>query len=315
MKRCYAIVLLVVLALSLSMLAGMGSAETLKIRFGSIPALQSLPLYVAEQKGLFAKEGLQVEVIVFNTAAEKDIALAAGSLEGCFADLVTPMAMRGNGQDIVLVAKNYDTRSDRRMFAIMTKPGSKYSNANEIADIPVAISSNSVVDYAVEKLLTSAGVPREKLAYIESKNIGLRFQMLLTGQVEVAALPEPLLTAALDKGAKMLGDDSGLGETQTALVFSAKYASENPGAVKKFLKAVNEANSLIDKEPDSVRSIMVEMNRLPPNLRDSFQVPKFGPLKPPDRDCIDNISRWLHERGVLKKEIPYEEMVDVRFLQ
>lgn len=290
-------------------------ADGLKVKFGSIPALQSLPVYVAESRGLFSGEGLDVEVIVFNTAAEKDIALAAGSLDGCFADLLTPIAMKGNGQDIIMVARNYDTRSDRRMFAIMAKPNSKYASLVELADVPVAISSNSVVDYANEKLLTSSGLPREKIATIESKNIGLRFQMLLTGQVEVAALPEPLVTAALDKGAKILGDDSGLGETQTVLVFARKFADANAEAVKKFLKAVNRANEIIVSDPDSVRSIMVEKNRLPLNLKDSYQVPRFSPLQAPDRDSVEKISKWLHERGVLKSEIPYEHIVDAKFLQ
>lgn len=291
-----------------------GRAEVTKIKFGSIPALQSLPIYIAEDAGLFEKEGLDVEVIQFNTAAEKDIALASGGIDGCFADLVTPMAMKGNGQDIAIVAKNYDTRSDRRMFAIMTKPNSAYKSLVELANVPIAISSNSVVDYASERLMTQAGIPKEKYATIESKNIGLRFQMLITGQLEAAALPEPLLTAAVDKGARILADDSGLGETQTVIVFSNRFTGSKPEAVKRFLVAINKANHLIASNPDSVRSIMVEKNRLPVNLKDSFQVPRFLPVQAPDNESVQNISRWLHERGILKSQIPYEKIVDVKFI-
>ncbi|MGD9818816.1 MAG: ABC transporter substrate-binding protein [Desulfomonilaceae bacterium] len=289
-------------------------ADPVKIKFGSIPALQSLPIYVADDRGLFSKEGLEVEVIQFNTAAEKDIALAAGSLDGCFADLVTPLAMKGNGQEIVMVAKNYDTRSDRRMFAIMAKPGSNYKNAKELGDTPVAISSNSVVDYATERLLTDSGLPVNKIVYIESKNIGLRFQMLVSGSVEVAALPEPLVSAAVDKGAKILADDSGLGETQTVIVFSQKFADLQPDAITRFLTAVNKANEVIALDPNSVRSVMVEKNRLPPNLKDTYPPPKFGVLEAPDRDCLQNISKWLHRRGIIKSEILYENIVNTKFI-
>lgn len=295
--------------------AGPSMAEGYSMRFGSIAALQSLPIYVAEDKGLFTSEGLQVEVIQFNTAAEKDIALAAGSLDGCFADLVTPLAMKGNGQDILIVAKNYDTRADRRMFGIMTKPGSKYVSLLELSGVPIAISSNSVVDYACENLMIASGVPQDKIESVESKNIGLRFQMLLSGQVEAAALPEPLVTAAIDKGANILADDSGLGETQTVLVFSRKFATSNPEAIRLFFAAINKANQIVGSDPDSVRSTMVEKNRLPMNLRNSFQVPKFEPLKAPDRDSVERVSKWLQQRGVLKSEISYENIVDARFLQ
>lgn len=290
-------------------------SEVVKIKFGSIPALQSLPIYVAEAEGLFQKEGLDVEVIQFNTAAEKDIALVSGGLDGCFADLITPMAMKGNGQDITIVAKNYDTRSDRRMFAIMTKPDASYNSIDQLADVPIAISSNSVVDYASERLLELSGIPKAKYTSIESKNIGLRFQMLLTGQLEAAALPEPLVTAAVDKGARIMADDSGLGETQTVIVFSNKFADSKPQSVKQFLMAINKANEFIESNPDDVRSIMVEKNRLPLNLKDTFKVPRFTRLQTPDVDCVQNISRWLHQRGVLKSEIPYENIVNAKFLQ
>lgn len=311
-RKIYFLVMLIVPYLVLSV--EIGQAEPLKMKFGSIPAIQSLPIFVAEEKGLFQKEGLDVDVLSFNTAAEKDIALASGGIDGCFADLVTPMAMKGNGQEIAIVAKNYDTRTDRRMFAIMTKPNSTYGSLADLANVPIAISSNSVVDYASERLMRQAGTPKEKYATIESKNIGLRFQMLITGQLEAAALPEPLLTAALEKGAGSLADDSGLGETQTVIVFSNKFAKSNPEAVKRFLVAVNKANELIASDPDSVRSIMVEKNRLPAHLKDTFRVPVFMPLQAPDVESVQNISKWLHERGILKSEIPYEKIVDVQFL-
>ncbi len=80
-----------------------------KIRFGTLPVLQALPLYVAQDKGFYGREGLDVELIPFNTAAEKDIALAAGSIDGYFGDLLTPIVLRGNGRDVFIVVTNYDT--------------------------------------------------------------------------------------------------------------------------------------------------------------------------------------------------------------
>ena len=64
------------LLLSVVVLAGLTGPESFakepaKIRFGALPVLQALPIYVAQDKGLFAKAGVNVDVIPFNTASGK----------------------------------------------------------------------------------------------------------------------------------------------------------------------------------------------------------------------------------------------------
>ena len=142
------------------------------------------------------------------------------------------------------------------MFGILAKPNSPYKSAKDLAGVPVAVSSNSVIDYVTEELLTSAGVSEDKLESIETKNIGMRMQMLLSGQVEAATLPEPLLTAALGRSAVLLADDAGLTTSQTVLYFSVPFLKAHAQEVKAFLKAVNRANHLIKEEPDAIRPIM-----------------------------------------------------------
>lgn len=134
-----------------------------KIRFGTLPVLQALPVYVAQDKGFFGSDGLDVELIPFNTAAEKDIALAAGSIDGYFGDLLTPIVLKGNGRDVFIVAANYDTRFDRRMFAVLGKPGGPYKTISDLASVPIGISSNTVIDYVTERLLASGGLPPREI--------------------------------------------------------------------------------------------------------------------------------------------------------
>jgi NitT/TauT family transport system substrate-binding protein len=307
-------ILLIACLFSLTVYSGVLAKDKMTMKFGVLPALQALPLFVAESRGLFSKHGVDVELILFNTTAEKDIALVSGSLQGCFADLVTPMILKGNGRDIVVVAKTYDTRFDRRMFAVLSKPGSKVSSLKELEGKPVAISSNSVVDLVNEKLHVAAGVSKDTINTIELKNIGLRFQALITGQIEAAALPEPLVTVAISRGAKLLGDDSGLGESQTVLVFTGKFVNKNMELVRGFLAAVEEANHLINEHPDSVRDIMVDKVRLPESLKSKYPVPKFPTLAAPDRKALNTVLSWLNQRKVIHSDIEYEQAVNDQLL-
>jgi NitT/TauT family transport system substrate-binding protein len=165
-----------------------------------------------------------------------------------------------------------------------------------------------------ETLLTSAGIPANQVETIEAKNIGLRMQMLLSGQVEAATLPEALLTAALAKGAVLLADDSGLSASQTVLLFTEPFLKDHPNAVRDFLKAVNEAQRLINSEPDAVRVVMVEHVRLPESLRDSYPVPRFPNLHAPDKEAVANIAGWLRKREVIRPQLTYDQIVNASFI-
>ncbi len=128
MIRSRAIWLMLLFILAEPQVLPLLAKEPVKIRFGALPVLQALPIYVAQEKELFLKAGADVDVIIFNTAAEKEIALSTGNIDGYFGDLVTPIVLRGNGRDVSIVATNYDTAHDRRTFAILSKPGSPYTS-------------------------------------------------------------------------------------------------------------------------------------------------------------------------------------------
>ena len=113
--------------------------------------------FVADDAGLFEEAGLDVRLVPFNTAAEKDIALAAGEIDGTFGDLFTTLVIAGNGVEVAIVATNYDTSSDRHMFALVGRPGGP-ATLGALRGVPVAMSSNSVVHFVASKLLAPEGV-------------------------------------------------------------------------------------------------------------------------------------------------------------
>jgi len=288
--------------------------QQVKIRFGVLPVMQALPLYVAQDRGYFKEHGVDVELITFNTAADKDIAMASRSIDGQFADLFTPAVIEGNGQNISIVATNYTTKEDRRMFALLTKPGGKYKTAKDLIGVPIALSSNTVLHYVTETLLGNLGVEKYEMEFLESKNIGMRFQMLISGQVEAATLPEPLVSAALAKGATLIAEDSGLSESQTVLVFSNTFLSANRDAVKKFLFAVQKAQYFINTQPDSSRGYMVQWARLPDPMKDKYPVPTFSNLHTPGTVDVLNVISWLKEKEVIGKDLNYSDLVDEQIL-
>ena len=292
-----------------------GSVEGASIRFGVLNVLQALPLFVAQEKGYFAETGMEVELVPFESAADKDIALSSGALEGYFGDLFTPITIEGNGTDITIVATNYRSKGDARMFAILASKDSGHKAATDLVNVPVGISDNSVIHYVTEKLLTEDGLDSSTMATLDIKNIGLRMQNLMAGQIPAATLPEPLVSAALGGGCTLIADDKGMEVSQTVLIFSEDYARANGNIVSAFLGAVDKANELIASDPDEVRPIMVANVRLPEPLKDSFPVPKFpAQMELPSIQMITEAVGWLRDKGVFEEELNYTDLVNGDFL-
>ncbi|HVN97879.1 MAG TPA: MetQ/NlpA family ABC transporter substrate-binding protein [Syntrophorhabdaceae bacterium] len=316
-KRLGILVIVCVLALPV----GGNSREDTKmtalpvaIKFGTIPVLQSLPLFVASEKGFFKEQGLNVEIVLFNSALEKDIALTSGQIIGYFGDLMTPMVLQANGAGVRMVAVNFNTTGDRRMFAILASPKAKDKTLAELARAGIATSSNSIADYLIVRLLERRKISKDAINLVDVKNIPIRLQMLLSGQVPAALMPEPLATLAETKGAKALIDDRGQGLSATVLAFNERFLNGNPQAVKAFHKALNRASEYINKNPDEVRAIMNRDCKMPEPLQGSFPIPRFPKLAIPAADQVMDVYRWLSEKQIITKNMTYKDMVADGFL-
>lgn len=99
-----------------------GKSPSVTIQFGTLPVIQALPLFVAAEKGYFKDAGLDVELVPFNSAMEKDVAMSAGQISGYFGDMITPMVLTANGTLVKIVATHFNIKNEQRMFAILAGP-------------------------------------------------------------------------------------------------------------------------------------------------------------------------------------------------
>ena len=285
-----------------------------KLTFGTLPVIQALPIFVANDLNLFSKYGLEVEIISFNSALETEIAISAKQINGYFADIITPMILKANGTDLQIVSTLFKTDNSQRMFALLTPPGAENVSADELAKKGIGVSTNTVIDYITPYLLKSVGSTVDEYSKIDTKKIPIRLQLLLQNQIPAAVLPEPLVTFAEQKGARVIADDKTLNMTPTVAVFTTKYLSEHTINAKRFLLAIEEAINIINKKPDSVRNIMLEDCRVPNLLKYTFPVPKFQELGLPSKDNLLNAYKWLSETNIINTKFEIEDLLSDEYL-
>jgi len=292
-----------------------GTKTSPPIQFGTLPVIQALPLFVAAEKGYFKEAGLNVELVPFSSAMEKDVAMSAGQITGYFGDMITPMVLTANGTLVKIVAAYFNTKNEQRMFAILAAPKYPKKDVKSLASAGIACSSNTMLDYLITRLLGKKGIAANTINLVEVKSIPIRLQMLMSEQVPAAVLPEPLVTLAETKGAKVIVDDRGTGMTGTVLVFSDQFLAKNPDTVKKFVKVVQKANDFINQNPDQVRPIMNRECKIPEPLHQKFTIPKFPPLNTPRNEEVMDVYSWLREKNVIKTEMTYGQFVAVDYVQ
>ncbi|BBO81403.1 thiamine biosynthesis protein [Desulfosarcina ovata subsp. sediminis] len=279
------------------------------LRFGVLPVVDTLPLLVGQDAGTFSDQGIDLELVSFQSALERDAALQAGKLDGYFGDILNTLLLIQSGQPVKILTTAFHTHPDHRMFGIASAPGSGIESMQQLKGKDVAISRATIIEYVLDALLRSLALPGDYVTKQEIKKMPIRLQLLLSSQISAALLPEPLLTLAESKGAHVIKDDRRLDACLTVLAMDMTHISDKPDLCKRFLKAYGAAVAKINQNPEAFKEIMVERTRFPMPVKDLYRVPVFPEIAPPSERDIMTTQDWLMQHDLLKEKIPYGQVV------
>lgn len=269
------------------------------IRIGILPVLDTLPLRVADADGLFARHGLDVELVPFASAMERDTAMLSGNLDGYFGDLVATLTLIRAGVPMRIATVSYATTPGRRMFAIAASPRPVREGA------PLGYSRTTIMEFLLDLMAPDDVVARRGFTRMEVKKIPIRMQMLLAGQLGYAILPEPLATLVESRGGEILATDSDLGIPLTVVCLSAARMQ----ACGPFMAAYAEALDALKRDPEAYRELMARSCRIPDALAPSFPLPAYPAPHLPSRAAVDQMQGWMRNKGLLDAPLPYERLV------
>lgn len=294
-------------AVMIVVLGGAGAARAETIRFGILPVLDTLPLQMAVSEGCFARRGLDVELVNFASALERDTAMQTGQIDGYFGDLVATLLLLDHGVDMRVALVSYRTVPGQRMFGIAISPRRDPRTLDEMRGASVGYSSSTVIEYLLDRMLEARGLPRDQFRRIEIKKVPIRMQMLAQGQIDLALLPEPLLSLAEGQGGAVLATAEDLNEPLTVLCLARRYFEDGHTA-RDFIAAVGEAVELLRAAPEHYRSLMAEGCRIPGPLVQAFPVYAYPVPALPSEAEVMTVEQWMMDHQMLKAPIPYHQV-------
>jgi NitT/TauT family transport system substrate-binding protein len=315
-KCLLVITLFALFALSLAACVPAQKVEDTNLRMGLLPILDVLPLYVAEQKGYFEAEGIQVEFVPVKSAQERDALMQAGEIDGMLNDLISVGLFNRDKAQIKIVATARRAYPESPQFRVLAAPGSGIAATSDLAGVPIGISQNTVIEYITDRMLEAEGLSPDQIRVIEVSAIPVRFEQLMAGQIQAATLPDPLGQGAMAEGATLLVDDGQYGQySQSVLSFSTEAVESRPNAIQKFLKAWNQAVGDLNDNPEQFSDLLIEKARVPESIQGTYQMPPFPAGEVPSQAEWQDVVDWLLEKGLIDHPITYEDSVSSDFVK
>ncbi len=210
--------------------------DSLALKVGILPTADCDFIRLADSLHLFDTLGVDVHFRRYNSLSECRYALSHNMVEGAVVDSI--LAGIIEQKDTTPLTLSIATPLK---WKLLTAKKSRISRHSQLVDKIVATDSHGASRTLAQNAVDSILKKKKSIFFIQCEDVGIRCNMLITGNVDGAMLPEPYATKALKKGAKelALGDD----KTYGVVVFRSKVLNDK--RIKEqydlFLKACNIA--------------------------------------------------------------------------
>ncbi len=291
------------------------AAETVTLKIAVLPIIDTLPMYVAQQEGLFAKYGVNVEFVPVASAPERDQLLAAGQADGTVNE--TLAVMNFNKESVQMQVVRYALRPVEGYghFFILASAQSGITDAQGLKGVEIGVSQGTVIEYVTERLLQAEGLTADEIKTIAVPKIPDRMALLASGELKAGVLPDPLASLAISQGAVKVLDDSMHPEYGFSVIsFRKAVIDANPEAVKAFLAAIEEASDLINQDASKYTSLLSDKGLVPPPLLGTFEIPPFPDQGVPTETEWNDALAWAKEKGILTGDVSYADSVNASLL-
>jgi NitT/TauT family transport system substrate-binding protein len=286
---------------------------TLKIAV--LPIIDTLPMYVAQQEGLFAKHGVHVEFIPVASAPERDQLLAAGGADGTINETLAVMLFNRENVQMQVVRYALRPTEGNGHFFILASAKSGIASVDGLKGVEIGVSQGTVIEYVTERLLQADGFTPDEIKTIAVPKIPDRMALLASGELPAGVMPDPLASLVVSQGGVIVTDDSSHPEYGFSVIsFRKAVIDANPEAVKGFLAAVEEATGLLNADPAKYKNLLSEQKLVPPPLMESYRAPVFPTAGVPSPEEWADALNWLKAKGILKADVSYEDSVNASLL-
>lgn len=304
MKLQLAVVLLSILAFMSCKPNNKKEGAENKLTIGVMSSMDYLPLAIAQERGYFTDNGIEVDIQKFFSANDRDAALQSNNLDGTIIDYTGGAIQAAGG-----IPLQFTSQCDGTFEMIVSKD-SDISNAYELKGRKIATSRNTVIDYCTDYVLISTKTGVDNIERVEINKIPLRLEMLNNNKIDATMLPDPFATIAKNYGNRSVTSMDSIYLKVTGIVFRQEVIDEKKETLKKLYKAYNQAVKDLQTEPaSSFEDILIKEIGFPPALVSKAILPKYTEAQLPNQNDLATTQVWLQEKGLIPSDFDISSII------
>jgi NitT/TauT family transport system substrate-binding protein len=252
----------VFVAVALSASAQTIEKPKLQIGVGGKPLFYYLPLTIAEQKGYFKAEGLDVEILDFPGGARALQALIGGSVDvvsGAFEHTITQQAKGQNIEAVVLQGKYAGI-----VLGMPKAKAAAYKGPADLKDMKIGVTApGSSTNMFINILLAKVGLKPDAAAYIGVGAGAGAVAIMKKGEIDAMSNLDPVMTMLEADGtivpvvdtrtAKGMADVYNGAYAAGVIYLPVDFAKKNPNTTQAIVNAMLRALRFIQAStPDQI---------------------------------------------------------------
>ena len=302
------------------------AAEPITLRYGqnaaSAGSLSSLPLTVADRKGFFIREGLNLVVVPIPGGTDRIVAaLDKGEIDA--GKNATPYLIQAvlQGSDAVAIV----AQTTNPVYSLIVRPEIK-SFADLKAKVIGLSTPGDTITLATVRLLASKGVKASDFRAKAVVGTGARFDCLKSGECAGVPMGQPEDLGAIKQGFPRLAYTY---EAGADLIFNVDMArrawgEKNKEALVRLVRGFAASYEFMNdpKNRGEVTNIIMESLKVPEEIARQI----FAPYLEPDKNVLpkrgelnleafNRVVRLMGEAGVIPTPVSSaERFIDLRYL-
>jgi NitT/TauT family transport system substrate-binding protein len=279
------------------------------VTVAAIPSADLAGLYIAQDEGLFAQQGLHVTI---KTIASTKAVIASqlnGQVDIGAGSYVGYVAAQAAGARFRILAEASTLRPHTRV--LLTAAGSRITTLAGLVGQKIAVNgTSSIGTLLISALLAENGISPAKVRFVTDKQgFPDMAGQLQRGQCDAAFLAEPYASKAeeeygqveladLDQGATMNFPIGGYVATQA-------WVRQHRQTAAAFVRAIEEGQALAEDNPSAARAALGKADQLPPEMTAVMALPDF-PVGPVNEQRMQRTPDAMLQFGVLAQQYAAE---------
>ena len=279
--------------------------ELTDITVAALPAADLAGLYIAQDQGLFARQGLHVTIEPIASSQAVIADQLRGEVDISAGSYIPYIAAQAAGASFRVLPEASMLRPDTRV--LVTTGNSPIVTVAQLVGKRIAVNgTNSIGTLLISVLLSDHGISPAKVRLVTDQHgFPAMPAQLQQGAWDAAFLAEPYITLAGERyGDRILADldqGSAVNFPIDGYVATTAWAQRYPKTAAAFVRAIRAGQLLADTDSAAVQAAIAKYDNLGPLVTTAMALSGY-PTGPVNKERIQRVAAAMLQFGLLSQQ-------------